>query len=221
MVTFDIFENIKSSYDEILNDPNHRYKSWEHSYCSFNNFLAGEIDLDQASLNLAFYLASWGMMRGSSHLLQKDYRVHLDSISILCKEEYQILHNLDISCLRNYSEEMDLIFSLIKELSIEYAAKGISPTNTLITKILLGTYCCLPAYDSFFISGIRKWNQKNNIKRPNERITQSFGKRSVHSLVEFYFINIDEFNKIQEYISSNGIFYPPMKLIDMYFWNLV
>jgi len=32
-------------------------------------------DYDYLSLHHAFYLASWGMYRGSSFLLQKDYKV--------------------------------------------------------------------------------------------------------------------------------------------------
>ena len=36
-----------------------------------------DVNLDYLSLQLAFYLASWGMYRGSSFLIQKDYRVHI------------------------------------------------------------------------------------------------------------------------------------------------
>lgn len=36
-----------------------------------------DVNLDYLSLQLAFYLASWGMYRGSSFLLQKYYRVHI------------------------------------------------------------------------------------------------------------------------------------------------
>lgn len=33
-------------------------------------------DLELLSLHLGFYLASWGMYRGSSGLLQKDFLIH-------------------------------------------------------------------------------------------------------------------------------------------------
>ena len=56
----------------------HRYKSWEHCYNFFKKISKKKLDeeeLDLAQLHLAFYLASWGMYRGSSFILQKDYTI--------------------------------------------------------------------------------------------------------------------------------------------------
>ena len=56
---------------------NDRYKSWEYCYHSFISARnSSSPDYDILSLHLAFYLASWGMYRGSSFLLQKDYKIH-------------------------------------------------------------------------------------------------------------------------------------------------
>ncbi|WP_422122349.1 hypothetical protein DHX103_11105 [Planococcus sp. X10-3] len=55
----------------LANDPHHRYKSWEHNYLFFrenHKHLDDEKISDHASLHLAFYLASWGMLRGGSFL---------------------------------------------------------------------------------------------------------------------------------------------------------
>lgn len=72
---------IKSStefYNDLKVDENGRYRSWEHCYSHFIKARGSqEIDYDYLSLQLAFYLASWGMYRGSSFLLQKDYKVHI------------------------------------------------------------------------------------------------------------------------------------------------
>ncbi|MFN8487174.1 MAG: hypothetical protein U0350_06240 [Caldilineaceae bacterium] len=82
-----IKDNILRFYHEIPNDPHHRYRSWEHCYKYFQkiHLQRQEFDLDLATLNLAFYLASWGMMRGSSELLQKDYKVHTKVVQELLK----------------------------------------------------------------------------------------------------------------------------------------
>ena len=45
-------------YDKIIDDKNHRFKSWEHCYNYFNK---NSIEIDLACLHLSFYLASWGM----------------------------------------------------------------------------------------------------------------------------------------------------------------
>ena len=68
----------------------HRYRSWEHCY----QLLSGagpERNLrnrDTAALHLGFYLASWGMYRGSSFLLQRDYKVHGYVVDVLANTEY-------------------------------------------------------------------------------------------------------------------------------------
>jgi len=69
-----IKESILLFYKEILDDQYHRYRSWEHCYSCFQRLQSSksEENVDTATLHLAFYLASWGMYRGSSQLLQKD-----------------------------------------------------------------------------------------------------------------------------------------------------
>ena len=78
---------IKSStefYNDLKVDENGRYRSWEHCYSHFIKARGSqEIDYDYLSLQLAFYLASWGMYRGSSFLLQKDYKVHIPVVEEL------------------------------------------------------------------------------------------------------------------------------------------
>ena len=80
-------EIIYKFYSMIKTDKNHRYKSWEHCYQQFIN----DHDVDRLSLNLAFYLASWGMYRGSSGLLQKDYKIHHGAVEILLDSKYSLL----------------------------------------------------------------------------------------------------------------------------------
>lgn len=93
---------IKSStefYNDLKVDENGRYRSWEHCYSHFIKARGSqEIDYDYLSLQLAFYLASWGMYRGSSFLLQKDYKVHIPVVKELLNEKYDVLSiNLNVS----------------------------------------------------------------------------------------------------------------------------
>ena len=62
-------------YDDARANENGRSRSWEHCYRVFRDARTDPSpDYDHLSLHLAFYLASWGMYRGSSFLLQKDYK---------------------------------------------------------------------------------------------------------------------------------------------------
>ena len=72
---------IKSStefYNDLKVDENGRYRSWKHCYSHFIKARESKkVDYEYLSLQLASYLASWGMYHGSAFLLQKDYKVHI------------------------------------------------------------------------------------------------------------------------------------------------
>ena len=192
-----------------IDDNNHRFKSWEHCYKAFleNN------NHDNLALNLAFYLASWGMYRGSSGLLWKDYKIHIPAIEI-------IKNFNDLKSVNWNKPEIEKILALKEQLIKYYGSidfnngkeqglKKINATVTLISKVILGTLGCIPAFDRYFNIGF-----KNN---PNISINQSI-------LEELYF-NIDlkhkEIKKCQAIIKQELNFdYPVMKIIDMYYWQI-
>ena len=80
----------------------------------------------------------------------------------------------------------------------------------MVSKILLGVLGCVPAYDRYFIEGL---------KYHGFRYT-NFSKESLLELFEFYNIYRLEFDKLQQITETNGLRYSPMKLIDMYFWQV-
>lgn len=216
-VETDIRETIIKYHYEIIKDENGRYKSWEHCHEYFikNRCVYNEETIDIMCLHLAFYLASWGMYRGSSFLLQKDYKVHYEAVKEMIKPKYNVLWDIECEKLIK-TENIKLLFEVsekIKEIYIKKRANidgRIDITDTLITKILMGIYGCAPAYDRFFIDGIK-------VKKV---ATGIFNTNSINSLIEFYLNNKDEFKKCSMEINKNGVKYPEMKLIDMYFWQI-
>ena len=62
----EIFEN--DSTDKFS-----RYKSWEFCYKKFQDNVYNTDDL---AIHLSLYLASWGMYRGSTFLLNKNYKIN-------------------------------------------------------------------------------------------------------------------------------------------------
>lgn len=190
-------------FAEWRNETHSRNLSWEHCYLFFKGnsqqILSDEKMLDLASLNLAFYLASWGMYRGSSNLLQKDYKVHTELIKILIKD-CSYLWNEDITW-----EQLEVVNNLVKSYYKDY---GVTPTTTLITKVLMGIFGCIPAYDRYFIQGLKDYNKNH------EYISQSYNKSSFESLQKLV-IGL----KGRELVSNKKVDYPTMKLIDAYFWD--
>jgi hypothetical protein len=222
-------ENIlrKSVFGAIKDIKNHRYKSWEHCYFFFKNIKDKENisdnELDLAQLHLAFYLASWGMYRGSCFILQKDYTIFKKIVKIVLDKTYFLLWDLDKN-MDNKEELIRLFSNIYKRIEGELKEikesvknhpdinkekrylKGDSISYTLITKILLGTIGCIPAYDTFFMEGL---GISNKTKRFD--CDRSFGE-----LLEFYEERKQEINdKLKRYEN-----YTPMKIIDMYFWDI-
>ena len=79
--------------------PDTRYKSWEWCHQAFIDKKddISEENIEFLSLHLAFYLASWGMYRGSSFLLQKDYRIHIPIIKEVLNHKYDIFVVINFS----------------------------------------------------------------------------------------------------------------------------
>ncbi len=97
-----IIDSATAFYNELRKDQYGRYHSWEHCYKCFNDARhVRKPDYDYLSLHLAFYLASWGMYRGSSFLLQKDYKVHIPIVNELLKKKYDRLAGIDCEDLRD------------------------------------------------------------------------------------------------------------------------
>ena len=125
----------------IINDDFHRYKSWDNCFQAFSSSKQTEIQI----LELAFYLASWGMYRGSSGLLQKNHLIHKGAVDILYSKNSQKLkcnQNREVS-KANIKDILYLKEELAKHYSSIYFTKGtnnpkpISPKDTLLSKIML------------------------------------------------------------------------------------
>lgn len=240
---------VKTFYNNCLG--NGRYKSWEHCKNFFDNFagtfyknisskkdqnfnntetIEQSIDKDQLDLlclHLAFYLASWGMYRGSAFILQYDFTVHKKAILTLLKSKYEKLWiiNIDKDSENNFFKNADtssLLFDLIAELKECYKENDENnednePTDTLLTKILMGTMGCIPAFDRYFIAGLTKHYKEQTNKNKAPRRSGSLNKDIFEKLYELcqnvnLFINCD-----YQYYNKT---YPKMKLLDMYFWEL-
>ncbi len=192
-------------YDGIAADSNHRYLSWEHCHRAFQQSRSSTNpqDIDTLCLHLAWYLASWGMLR-NSFLMQKDYKIHTDVVKLILQPQWEELW--DISPEKMAQEQYALLIMLLSEgiSDIYISATGETPTDTLLTKILLGTVGCAPAYDRYFkkalsITGV---------------CTQAFSAKSLMALGKLYLQFGSIFDSLQQHCSER-IYYPAAKVIDM------
>ena len=211
--------SVRKFYSDLQKDQSGRYRSWEHCYFRFCNARnEKEPDIDTLSIHLAFYLASWGMYRGSSFLLQKDYRVHVPVVEKILDSKYTPLVGIECSHLRLTGNQklLDEVTQFIAAYyeKIRRETKGINLQNaisdTLVTKILMGTLGCVPAYDRYFIAGIR--NEKIAIGRYNNK--------SLGMLINFYERHLKELEALRSKMKVYNLPYPQMKVLDMGFWGI-
>jgi hypothetical protein len=212
-----IISVIEKYLSAITADEFHRYKSWDNCFQAFSVSKQTEIQV----LELAFYLASWGMYRGSSGLLQKNHLIHQGAVGILFLKTSQELKCNQTTEIKR--ENIKDILDVKNELAKHYQQdkfkfirgdeeeKPISPTDTLLSKIMLGTLGCVPAYDRYFIDGLKEMKMKHT----------DFNEDSLNELFNFIDKNKEEIDQVQKLITDKTQrHYPLMKILDMYFWQI-
>jgi hypothetical protein len=209
-------EVLESLFDEIVSDEFNRGKSWEYCYGYFKKNFVGKTNVnhDMASLQLMAYLASWGMYRGSSNILSKNYQFLQGITKLLIKDEYTEIWNTNLNNISEASKSrrIGIILKLKEKIDNYFKKYNMNPTNTRTSKILLGTMACSPAYDKYVKKGLRLLDY-----------CQTFNYESLNQIIEFYNNHSEDFNYKNWYKSYNkvtSIVFPPMKLSDMYFWHL-
>lgn len=180
----DIEKNIK----EFINgkgknhgrNPGERYASFDYCFNYFQSFrkqgkiyeVASRENLQQSCLQLGFYLASWGMLRGASFLLEKSVRHYARVIEAISKFNKHVW-DIDVD---SYTEENIKLLLDCKDQIIHALGEDNARTwDTLATKIMLGVFGNIPAYDRNF---------KIFLKRIN--ICQTLNKESLVGIKEFY-----------------------------------
>jgi hypothetical protein len=172
-------------------NPVERASSFDYCFNYFQAFrdreatgeLADPEHLGLSCLHIGFYLASWGMLRGSTALHTKSYRFFEPVIEVIASEQ---LDTWDID-LDGYTEEnISTLIELRDRLAGALTANtdnatDRAPTNTLVTKVMLGVFGSVPAFDTFFVRGFRSVT----------RGPTSFGRRSLSTLSDFYEQNAD------------------------------
>jgi hypothetical protein len=155
--------------------PKARDASFDYCYNYFQSFyesgnvqdLSIPINMQQSCLQIGFYLASWGMFRGAALLSRKSIKFYEPLIQCIATSDPR-LWQIDVD---NYTQEnIDLLMdcdckiaTALREGREKEDTKYVS--ITLVTKIMLGVYGNIPAFDKYFKDGMEiTWEQKQRQK---------------------------------------------------------
>ncbi len=203
-----------AAFQEV-NNPTDRYASFDYCYYYFLKSSPESLlsDMEKSCLVIGFYLASWGMLRGSSFLLNKSVKYYeplIKYISTLDKE----IWNIDVD---DYTEEnINKICRSYKDIQAIIIDNGNSHL-TLVTKILLGVFGFVPAFDNYFSNTFRgMFKDECRFRSLNSK-----SLKCIHRFYEHNKVDIDRLSS-QTFVTdfSNGqktnINYTKSKIIDMY-----
>lgn len=151
-----VFEHHKESGEDKF-DENKRMSSFDYCYNYFynnKNNLVGD-NMERSCMELWSFLASWGMLRSRGNMYQRSPASLAGIIDYINEKKHYNLWNIDIP---NYSTEtVECLIEIYNGLFFKIKAINVTPTLTLVTKIMMGVWGCIPAFDRYF----RKWLMKD------------------------------------------------------------
>jgi hypothetical protein len=218
--------DIVANVAKYLGDRSRFERPASFDYC-FNHFqgfrvrreigaIADPVNVEVSCLHLGYYLASWGMLRGSTILHTKSYRFFEPVIQVISKEDPKVW-GIDAHCYtdKNISQLLGLGDRISSALATPSALGVVMkvPTDTLVTKVMLGVFGSIPAFDTFFKIGFRKVTQ-GPVK---------VDRQSLRAIGDFYHANasvVDQ-SRVRTLNFATGKFtrhkYSRAKMIDMVF----
>lgn len=210
----DLETNLRRYLDGIESEggrrPDARYTSFDYCFNYFQSFresgnvaaIAYPEHVQLSCLHLGFYLASWGMLRGSAALLQKSARHFVPVVeTIACTDT--TFWQIDAD---TYTESN--IEQLLEHSKILRGAVG-SLSDILVTKIMLGVFGSVPAFDTNFKSGFG---------------VSTFGAKALRKVGTFYQHNAELLEKYRvptlDFVTGEPTerLYTRAKVIDMAFF---
>src|SRR2546427_161189 len=140
--------------------PDARYTSFDYCFNYFQAFhdagntaaLAAPAHLQLSCLHLGFYLASWGMLRGSAELLQKSGRYLIAVIEVIAGADGS-LWELDAHC--HTESNIRRLLDLGRMIRQAHSEVHSEMSDILVTKIMLGVFGSVPAFDTNFRRGFQ------------------------------------------------------------------
>lgn len=212
-------DNLKKHIEQFMKDRNpiDRYASFDYCFNYFHSFkdkkdIVNKEHLQLSCLHLWFYLASRWMYRWSSFLLRKSVKIYENLLKEITSFDKKIWE-IDIE---NYDNHDNRILVLNCYHTIKKTLLNKESHITLVTKIMMGIFGCIPAYDTYFCKAFKElswWKCKFTV----------VNEKSLLCISEFYKQNkqiIDEYaQKTKTLDMSSGkdtnISYTKAKIIDM------
>ncbi|MCU6480616.1 hypothetical protein [Arthrobacter sp. A2-55] len=195
-----------------------RARSWDFCYEYFRNSQNVAADQQTSCLQLGYYLASWGMLRGSTYLFKNtNARHYIKALEIITNRTDQ-MQAISPATYGETDTQKFLVetYRLLGDALLPEGGRRI----TLVTKTMMGVWGVVPSFDKFFMNTFSKV-----AATPQERIAlQKFNEGTVDLLGKFYDAHKNEVHEVASAYTtldfasgqSTGNNIPTAKVLDIF-----
>lgn len=174
-----IEENLRRYFAE--RQPCARYASFDYAFNYFQSQrerdaigdIASMSQMQLSCLHLGFYLASWGMLRGSGDLLQRSIKF-LEPLVTVIAAAPPMMWEIDAHSYSDDAWWMLEEFAGRIRTALGTERTSARASDTMVTKIMLGVFGCVPAFDTNFKGGFG---------------VSTFSRSALQQVAEFYHSN--------------------------------
>lgn len=184
--------------------------------------------MEESCIYLWSFLGSWGMLRGSSVLFKENSPASLRNVVQCIADTPKEVWDIDVE---QYGDEkcrqqiIDLYNSIKQALTegsshVDCQNNPITPfeypSRALITKIMMGVFGIIPAFDTFFSGLFGSLYPQKGFHSGN------FSHKCLLAIYDFYLQNKEQLDSIKIAVIDfdgkpiEGMYYKKAKLIDMY-----
>lgn len=195
-----------------------RARSWDFCYEYFRNSDHVAANQQTSCLQLGYYLASWGMLRGSTYLFKNtNARHYIRALEIIADNNDQ----MRAISPANYGETdtQKFLVDTYRRLGDALLPEG-GRRITLVTKTMMGVWGVVPSFDKFFMTTFCKLAET-----PQERSAlQKFNEGTLDLLGRFYAAHKHEVDEVASTYTtldfasgqSTGNNIPTAKVLDIF-----
>jgi hypothetical protein len=198
-----------------------RYTSFDYCFNYFQSHrergevarLASRGQMQASCLQLGFYLASWGMCRSSGLLIGRSAKQFEPVVELIAGTPPDIW-DIDAHCYSyGVCSRLVALGEQVRRALGDPARQSRYPTRTLATKVMLGVFGNVPAFDTYVRTGLR---QELGVSR--------FGAGALGEIGRFYQDNATAIDRGREPTldfdtgAATHRLYSRAKVIDMIFY---
>ena len=224
-----IYEYHTDPQNQTLDASRQRFASYDfcHSYFLRNRESLSS-KMEESCIYLWSFLGSWGMLRGSSVLFKENSPASLRNVVDCIAKTPKEVWDIDVEqygnekCRKQIIELYDSIKLALTKGSSHFDCKGNqitpfeNPSRTLVTKIMMGVFGIVPAFDTFFS------NVFDSLYPGKGFHSGDFSPDCLEAIYDFYLQNKQQLDSIKIPVIDfygkpiEGMYYKKAKLIDMY-----